>query len=73
MRLRFYHNVYCWFGCPKNACHEAARWLTLLCKQLRQVLCGAEMIGIIWNLGLEHACDREDLWLKVSQPSASGS
>lgn len=73
MRLRFYHNVNCWFGCPKNACLEAARWLTLLCKQLRRVLCGAEMIGISRNLGLERACDREDLWLKVSHPSASGS
>jgi len=36
VRLRFYHNINCRFGSPRNACLEAARWLALLCKQLRQ-------------------------------------
>lgn len=72
MRLRFYHNVNCWFGCPKNARLEAARWLALLCEQLRRELCGAEMIEINRNFGRECGCDKEDLWLKVSHPSATG-
>lgn len=74
MRLRFYHSVNCWFGCPKNACVEAARWLVLLCEQLRRVLCGAEMvIEISRNLGRENGYDREDLWLEVFHLSATGS
>lgn len=58
MRLRFYHNVNCWFKSPRNACLEAARWLALLCKHLRWVLCGAVITEISRNLGQECGCDR---------------
>lgn len=72
-RPRFYHTINYWCGCPKNACLEAGRWLTLLCKQLRRVLHRPEMIEISRSSGLEWRFDRKDLWLEVSHTSATGS
>lgn len=68
MRQKFYHNVNYWFGCPKKCMSGGSQVVTTALKAATGVLCGVEFSR---NLGQKCGCDREDLWLKVSHPSAT--
>lgn len=68
MRQKFYHNVNYWFGCPKKCMSGGSQVVATALKAATGVLCGVEFSR---NLGQKCGCDREDLWLKVSHPSAT--
>lgn len=66
MRLRFYHNVNYWCGCPKKCMSGGSQVVSTALKAAAGVLCGVEFSR---NFGWKCGCDRKDLWLKVSHPS----